>query len=431
MTATGPKTRVAFLTLGCKANQYDSMALMAGLDPDRFEVLESEGAPVAAEVYVINTCTVTGRSDFQSRQLVRRARKWNPAARILVTGCVAETQPESLAPLPQDAVIGVSNRAQVLDWILNGRGMACHAPTGEFFYHPAGGRQQRTRALVKIQDGCDLSCAYCIVPQARGRSRSLEPEAVITQLRRLHEQDFQEAVLTGIHLGFYGKDRGTSLRALLERIEAEPGLPPRIRLSSLDPHELTPELLRVIADSKRICRHLHLPLQSGDDAVLRRMRRPYTTAQVRQVAETLYRQMPELCLGLDLIAGFPGESDAQFEGTLLFLESLPWSYLHVFPFSARPGTPAAAMPEQVAAPAIKARAARLRELSHRRKRAFYAGALGRRLRLLVEEARGGWQRGFSDHYMPLCFQSETNWQGRLVEIRVEGTDSRGGWGVLA
>jgi len=424
------KTRVAFLTLGCKANQYDSMALMAGLDPNRFEVLESEGAPVQADVYVINTCAVTGRSDFQSRQLVRRARKWNPAARILVTGCVAETQPESLQNLPQDAVIGVAQREQVLEWILFGRGTACRAPTG-FFYHPAGGRQQRTRALVKIQDGCDLACAYCIVPRARGRSRSLDEEAVIFQLQRLREQGFQEAVLTGIHLGFYGRERGTSLLALLERIEAEPGLPPRIRLSSLDPQELSPELIRAMAGSKRICRHLHLPLQSGDDLILRRMRRPSTTDQVRQVAETLYRQMPDLCLGLDVIAGFPGESDEQFQGTIEFLESLPWSYLHVFPFSARPGTEAAAMKEQIAPGAIKARAGRLRELSNRRKRAFYAGALGRRLRLLVEETREGWQRGFSDHYLPLRFQSATNWEGRLVEICVKGTDRRGGWGVLA
>jgi threonylcarbamoyladenosine tRNA methylthiotransferase MtaB len=424
------KTRVAFLTLGCKANQYDSMALMAGLDPGRFEVIESEGAEVQADVYVINTCAVTASSDSQSRQLVRRARKWNPAARVLVTGCVAETQPESLQKLPQDAVIGVSAREQVLDWIL-GRGTVCHAPTNSFFFHPAGGRQQRTRALVKIQDGCDLACAYCIVPQARGKSRSLDEAAVIFQLQRLYEQGFQEAVLTGIHLGFYGRDRGTSLLTLLERIEAEPGLPPRIRISSLDPQELSPELIRAMAGSKRICRHLHLPLQSGDDLVLRRMHRPYTADRVRQVVETLYGQMPELCLGLDVIAGFPGESEGQFNRTVEFLESLSWSYLHVFPFSARPGTEAAAMKEPVAPGAIKARAGRLRELSNRRKRAFYAGAMGRRLRLLVEETREGWQRGFSDHYLPLRFQSATNWEGRLVEICVQGTDSRGGWGVLA
>ena len=424
------KTRVAFLTLGCKANQYDSTAIMAGLDPECFEVLESEGAPVMAEVYVINTCAVTGRSDFQSRQLVRRAHKWNPAARILVTGCVAETQPEAFAKLPQDAVIGVSAREQVLQWIIAGRGDRPVAPTGGFFYHPAGGRQNRTRALVKIQDGCDLSCAYCIVPRARGRSRSLPEEAVVVQLRRLHEQGFQEAILTGIHLGFYGKDRGTSLGALLHRLESEPGLPPRLRLSSLDPQELTPELIGTIADSKQICRHLHLPLQSGDDQTLRRMRRAYTAAQVRAVIADLYSRMPDLCLGLDVIAGFPGETEAQFRATVKFLESLAWSYLHVFPFSVRPGTAAAGMKDQIEPPVRKARAAELRRQSARRKRAFYAGAVGRRLRLLVEDTRAGWQRGFSDHYVPLRFQSETNWEGRLVEVRVQGVDSQGGWGEL-
>jgi len=433
------KPRVAFLTLGCKANHYDSMALMAGLDPLRFEVLESEGAPVEADIYVINTCTVTGKSDFQSRQLVRRARKWNPAAKVLVTGCLAETQPHSLQDLPQDGVIGVRGRGRVIEWI--SRGTACRAPTSgtaadapanaDFFYDPAGGRQRRTRALVKVQDGCDLACAYCIVPQARGRSRSLPEAAVLTQLRRLSEQGFQEAVLTGIHLGFYGKDHGTNLVALLKSLEQEPGIPPRIRLSSIEPQEFSPELIALIAGSNRICRHLHLPLQSGDDSVLRRMRRLYTREEFRRVVLELYQAMPELCLGLDVIAGFPGESEANFIETITFLESLAWSYLHVFPFSVRPGTAAAEMDKQLVPPVIRARAARLRELGSRRRQAFYAQAVGKRLRLLVEDRWAGWQRGFSDQYVPLRFQSDKDWQGRLVEVRVQGADQQGGWGVLA
>jgi len=424
------KLRVAFLTLGCKANHYDSMALMAGLDPLRFEMLESEGAPVEADIYVINTCTVTGKSDFQSRQLVRRARKWNPAARVLVTGCLAETQPHSLQDLPQDGVIGVHERGRVIEWI-TGKTRPELLPPEDFFYDPAGGRQRRTRALVKVQDGCDLACAYCIVPQARGRSRSLPEAAVLTQLRRLSEQRFQEAVLTGIHLGFYGKDHGANLVALLKSLEREPGIPPRIRLSSIEPQEFSPELIALIAGSNRICRHLHLPLQSGDDSVLRRMRRLYTREEFRRVVLELYQAMPELCLGLDVIAGFPGESEADFIETITFLESLAWSYLHVFPFSVRPGTAAAEMDKQLVPPVIRARAARLRELGSRRRQAFYAQAVGKRLRLLVEDRRAGWQRGFSDQYVPLRFQSEQDWQGRLVEVRVQGADQQGGWGVLA
>ncbi|OGP58979.1 MAG: tRNA (N(6)-L-threonylcarbamoyladenosine(37)-C(2))-methylthiotransferase MtaB [Deltaproteobacteria bacterium RBG_13_61_14] len=424
------KLRVAFLTLGCKANHYDSMALMAGLDPLRFEMLESEGAPVEADIYVINTCTVTGKSDFQSRQLVRRARKWNPAAKVLVTGCLAETQPHSLQDLPQDGVIGVHERGRVIEWI-TGKTRPELLPPEDFFYDPAGGRQRRTRALVKVQDGCDLACAYCIVPQARGRSRSLPEAAVLTQLRRLSEQGFQEAVLTGIHLGFYGKDHGANLVALLKSLEREPGIPPRIRLSSIEPQEFSPELIALIAGSNRICRHLHLPLQSGDDSVLRRMRRLYTRQEFRRVVLELYQAMPELCLGLDVIAGFPGESEADFIETITFLESLAWSYLHVFPFSVRPGTAAAEMDQQLVPPVIRARAARLRELGSRRRQAFYAQAVGKRLRLLVEDRRAGWQRGFSDQYVPLRFQSEQDWQGRLVEVRVQGADQQGGWGVLA
>lgn len=426
----GSQLRVAFLTLGCKANRYDSMALMAQLDPAGFEVLESEGAPVAADLYVINTCTVTGQSEFQSRQLVRRARKWNPKARILVTGCLAEAQPEALRDLPQDGAIGVRERGRVIEWI-TGQARPEVPCQENFFYDPAGGLQRRTRALVKVQDGCDLACAYCIVPRARGRSRSLPPAAVIAQLRRLAEQGFQEAVLTGIHLGVYGKDQGTDLAALLKNLEPEPGLPARLRLSSIEPQEFSPDLIALIAGSSRICRHLHLPLQSGDASVLRRMRRPYTAEEFRRVALELFQAMPDLCLGLDVIAGFPGESEANFIETLDFLENLPWSYLHVFPFSVRPGTAAAKMDGQLTPPVIRARAGRLRELGSRRRQRFYAENVGKRLRLLVEGNRAGWQQGFSDHYLPLRFQSERDWQGRLVEVRVQGADRQGGWGVLA
>ena len=437
------KERVAFLTLGCKANQYDSMALMAGLSPDRYEVVESEGAPVEADVYVINTCTVTGRSDFQSRQMVRRARKWNPQARILVTGCLAEAQPGTLKNLPLDALIGVKDRERALEWIKAGvsgerrdraprtGSASANRMDNHFFFHPEGGRQRRTRALVKVQDGCDLACAFCIVPRARGRSRSLPEPMVISQLRSLKQQGFQEAVLTGIHLGFYGRDQGKSLVALLRRIEIEPGLPARIRLSSLEPQEVSPELIEVIKGSSRICRHLHLPLQSGDEEILRRMRRLYSPAQFHQVASALSAALPDLCLGLDVIAGFPGETEAHFRSTLSFLEDIPWSYLHVFPFSRRPGTPASSMTGQIEARTIRSRAARLRELSERRRKAFYALAQGRRLRMLVEDEKAGWQRGFSDHYLPLRFQSDKDWQGQLVEIQVQGVDRQGGWGELA
>ncbi len=415
--------------------------MMAGLDPERFEavdinhasvqrtwsnradLMDSKGPARKAEFYVINTCTVTGKSDFQSRQMVRRARTWNPEARIIVTGCLVETNPESLHGLPFDYLVRPDERRQVARIIMHGNYTASKDPG--FFYHPEAGIQHRTRALVKVQDGCDLRCSYCTVPLARGKSRSLDPEKVIHQLKSLFHQGFLEAVITGINLGAYGRDMGTTLLELLLRIEDEEQAPPRIRLSSLEPHEIRPDLIEYLGKSSRICPHLHLPLQSGDDQILARMKRSYKARKFSDIIHKLHQAVPGLCLGMDVIAGFPGETDQNFENTLRLLKSLPFAYLHVFPFSPRPGTEAAGFKDRVSSTQVKSRTRVLRRLSEDRRNKFYHDHQGTLLRVLFERNESGWLRGLSDNYIPVRAPGPKELTGRLVWVQTETVTSRG------
>lgn len=406
-----------FITLGCKANQYDTAALMALLPEDRFEVRELPGKgeeDEPAEVYVINTCAVTGQSSFQSRQMVRRARRWNPAAQVIVTGCLAAVDREALLAAGADLVAGPAELDRVAEFF-QGR------PTtpASFFYHPEGGRQNRGRAVVKIQDGCNSQCAYCIVPQTRGRARSLERAAVILELRALAGQGFAEVVLTGIHLGRYGVEQGFSLAGLIREIETAADMPRRLRLSSLEPQEISDELLAVIAESPRICPHLHLPLQSGDREILRRMRRPYTPEEIETLFEKLIRRLPAAGLGVDLIAGFPGETTTRHRNTVALIESLPATYFHVFPFSRRPNTLADRMPDQVPPEIIKARAQELRELGARKKKDFLSRQEGRTLTVLAESRKEGAITGTSENYVKVKFPGPASLIGELCKVRVD------------
>jgi threonylcarbamoyladenosine tRNA methylthiotransferase MtaB len=414
MTEPGRRQRCAFITLGCKANRYDTAAMMAMVPAGRYEVVEPDAAgPVVADVYVINTCAVTGSSAFQSRQMARRVKRWNPEARVVITGCLAELEAEKLRAAGADLVAGVGAREEVVRFL---GGDAAGAPV---FFHPAGGSQGRVRAVVKVQDGCDFRCAYCIVSVARGPSRSLAPAAVLGQLSALAARGFQEAVLTGIHLGLYGRDRGSSLAELLRMIEAAPDTPPRIRVSSLDPQELTPELIGIMASSSKICPHLHLPLQSGDRDTLSRMRRPYTPEEFETTVSRAPAAMPAVAIGLDLIAGFPGESEAAHDNTRSLIERLAVAYLHVFPFSRRPGTVAAAMEGQVAPGVIKQRARELRELGAAKKQAFLAAQVGRTLEVLAESREGGMVTGTSGNYARVRFPAAEEVIGKIVMVRVE------------
>jgi len=423
--------KIAVATLGCKVNQCESAGIAAALSGHGLTVV-----PFAerADCYIINTCTVTGRTDFQSRQLIRRAVRRNPEAAVLVTGCYAQTAPEEIARIPGVRVVaGNAEKERIAEFIGE---MAAGAPRvevgdirneGDFSRLGATVFPEHTRAFLKIQDGCDAACSYCVVPRARGGSRSLPAEEVMERLSALALAGYQEAVLTGIHLGAYGRDLvpAADLTTVVRR-SAEEGRIGRLRLSSIEPREITDELISLIESSGTVCRHLHIPLQSGDDEILAAMNRDYDAAFFAGLVGKIHRAVPGIGIGIDVMAGFPGEAEAAFLNTLRLVEKLPVSYLHVFPYSPRPGTPAAAMPGQVREPEKKRRAELLRKLGEEKRRAFAGGFIGKSLAVLVEARRDkttGYPIGFSDNYIPVAVRSAAAAANRIVRVLPESFDN--------
>jgi len=400
--------RISLATLGCKVNQYDTAALAEILRQDGHTVVSY---PSPAEAYIVNTCTVTGKTDDQSRQLIRRIHRSDPRAPIVVTGCYAQMNPGDLEALEGvSLVLGNGEKPRIGRWIrgLTEKAGTVHVEDAEkektCFAPAVPGLPGRTRAFLKIQDGCNAFCRYCIVPLARGRSRSLPPAEVLDRLALFSRNDCHEVVLTGIHLGTYGEDRtpGTTLLDLLRLIE-DKGSVKRLRLSSIEPMEVTGEFIEFWKKSAVLCRHAHIPLQSGSDAVLRKMGRPYDRAFFRSLVLSLVEAMPDMAVGTDVMVGFPGEEEADFQATLSLLRDLPLAYLHVFPYSKRPGTAAFPMDGHLPGQVKKKRVAALREQSADMRAAFGRKFIGKTLSVLVEgkkDRRTGWVRGFSENYIP-------------------------------
>ncbi len=410
------------LTLGCRSNQYESDSLAEALSAAGFEPLLDPGR---AAVVIINTCTVTHRADKQSRQLIRRAVRQNPGAKIVVTGCLAALEGRALADMPGvDLVLDHAAQPRLAELLTQGAsGLVSPPPQETFIEVGLPIRQRRSRALLKVQDGCDNACAFCRVRLARGRGRSLPLEKALAAARKLAAAGYAEVVLTGIHLGAYGRDLDPPLdlaalaAALLSANESF-----RLRLSSLEPGEVNLKLLDLAAKTNRLCPHFHLPLQSGDGGVLEAMNRSYRpsdyVAQVRLIKERL----PQAAVGADVMVGFPGESEEAFENTLRLIESLPLAYLHVFPFSKRPGAPAAAMDHQVPQEIISRRAQRARALGQAKRLEFMTRFVGRTVKAVVEgrrDAQTGLLKGVSEHYLPLLLKGPPDLAGRLVAAVVE------------
>ncbi len=424
MTIIAPLT-VSFATLGCKTNQFESAAMRESLEGAGYRVVPFAAG---AELVIINTCTVTSATDAQSRNLVRRARRLNPACKVVVTGCYAQVNPNALADLPGvSLVIGNEEKRALKEYLATSseplRVAVADIRTETSAHIPVlSSHAERSRAFVQIQNGCDAFCSYCIIPHARGPSRSAPVEQVIAQVRQLTGQNTPEVVLTGIHVGNYGLDLHprTSLLGVLQRIEEETGIG-RLRLGSIEPTEIDDALIAHLAASKIVCPHLHIPLQSGDDTVLTRMRRPYGREDFRALVDRIRTELPEAAIGLDVIAGFPGETEAEFANTVRLLEELPVTHLHVFPFSKRPGTAAAAMPGHLPGDVKKTRSEQLRRLGEAKLAAFAARFVGRELEVVVE---GGWQggrlKGLTRNYLEVRFEGPAELVGRCVMVRVVG-----------
>lgn len=402
-------------TLGCKMNQYESSGveeLLAGAG------YEPAGVDGPADVHIINTCTVTGKTDQRSRQAIRRARELSPDGLIVVTGCYAQRRPEELAALSEaDIIIGNNEKTALLRILTNSRRegqqriqVSDISETRTFSDFRLTRFSDYTRAFVKVQDGCDCHCAYCAVVDARGPSRSLAPERVIVQIRELHQRHFREIVLTGINLGQYGRDvrPETSLAELLEMITSQVPIA-RLRLSSVEPQEWSESLIRTITLCPRICRHFHIPLQSGSDRILESMRRRYHRLDFATLVQSIHTAMPDACIGADVIAGFPGESEEDFAQTEALVTSLPLSYLHPFGYSSRPGTVASSLPDDVPADIRKQRVKRLRVISDDLRVSFRRRFIGSPLSVLVlskRERTTGKLVGLTDNYINVLFDGD-------------------------
>ncbi len=418
---------VSFHTLGCKLNQYETNDLERQFAERGWRVV-AFGEP--ADVTVVNTCTVTAKSDHRCRAALRRARRASPGATVVAAGCYAAAQEAAVAALPEvDVVLGNAGKGEVFAHLDEGgrpRRPAVAAPAasrGAFV--PIRAFAGHTRAFVKIQDGCDARCAYCIVPDARGPSRSLGEGQAVAQVAALAGAGYREVVLTGVHLGTWGRDLlpPRSLAGLLGRLLEVPGLE-RLRLSSVEPTELSPALVAALASSDRICPHLHVPLQSGSPTVLRAMGRPYGPEEYAEAVGMVAAALPEPGIGADLIAGFPGETEEDFAASVELVRRLPLTYLHVFPYSRRPGTPAAAMPGQVARPERERRAAVLRALGREKAAAFRERHVGRTVRALVEGRPGGPATALTGNYLKVLVAAGDGDVGSLRQVRV--TDHREG-----
>lgn len=412
-------------TLGCKVNQFESAGLAERLCQLGWRPAAGDEA---AEVNIVNTCTVTGKASTQSRRAVRRSVKSGREGRVLVTGCYAQTRPAELTSIAGvEAVVGHDGKFRLAERIAGGGRGTVDAGRREvpaadpFAQEPLRSFGHRTRPFLKIQDGCNAFCTYCIVPYARGRSRSMPADRVLGALERYRRSGYREVVLCGIHLGAWGLDLhpGETLAHLLARIDRHSGIE-RLRLSSIEPRELTTEIIRRVAGSERFCRHFHVPLQSGDDRVLQRMQRPYDSKFFAGLVADIHRLMPDAGIGVDVLVGFPGETREAFENTHRLIEALPVTYLHVFPFSAREGTPAFGFDGKVASGEVRERCRVMRELGLAKRRAFYRQHIGTVVEMLVEaerDRRSGRLSGMTSSYIPVLVAGGDELKNRLIRVR--------------
>ena len=416
---------VAFHTLGCKVNHYETEAIWQLFKDANYERVEFE---TNADVFVINTCTVTNTGDKKSRQIIRRAIRQNPDAVVCVTGCYAQTSSAEIMEIPGvDIVVGTQDRHKLLDYIqqfqderqpINGVGNIMKNRTYEELEVPYF--TDRTRASLKIQEGCNNFCTFCIIPWARGLMRSRDPEKVVEQATQLVNSGYKEIVLTGIHTGGYGQDlKNYNLAQLLRDLDTIEGLE-RIRISYIEASQLTDEVIDVIGNSNKVVRHLHIPLQSGSDDVLKRMRRKYTMAHFSERLTKLHQALPDLAVTSDVIVGFPGESEDEFQETYDFIVNHHFSELHVFPYSPRIGTPAARMDNQIDEETKNVRVHKLISLSNQLAKEYASKFEDEVLEVIPEEMGEEPHTlvGYADNYMKVRFEGDDSLIGQIVKVKI-------------
>ena len=415
--------RIAIYTLGCKVNQYETQAMEQELLRRGHTLVPFE---TAADGYIVNTCSVTAVSDKKSRQMIRRCRKLNPAAVVAACGCYVQTHAAEAASLDIDLIAGTGDRMAFLD--LFEQAARERQPLTllddalrrrEFEILPAGGMAQRTRAMLKVEDGCVNFCTYCIIPYARGPVRSLPKTAAVAQTAQLRQEGYRELVLTGIEISGWGHDlkTGETLIDLLEAVSAAAG-DMRLRLGSLEPRTVTEDFCRRAAQLPNLCPHFHLSLQSGCDDTLRRMNRKYDTARFYESVTLLRRYFDRPAITTDLICGFPGETEAEFDATLSFIEKCGFAAMHIFPYSIRPGTKAAAM-EQVPSAVKEQRAGRAAQAAETMRQAYLQGCVGRVYPVLFEQEKDGYYTGHAPNYCEVGVRAN-DLHNKVLDVKITG-----------
>lgn len=416
-------------TLGCKVNKYESDGIAGNLETQGWVKHQDKSG---ADVYIINTCSVTSKAGMQSRQAIRKIIRENPDAKVIVTGCHAQTDPDQIHQIEQiDQVVCHKDKLKIADdiaAICKGHAELPFKPVdrthdNQFKGFETAVQGEMTRAYLKIQDGCESFCSYCIIPYARGSSVSMPETEVLDHLRQLNDSGFKEVILTGIHTGMYGLDLepATNLTRLVEKAD-QGNLVHRIRLSSIEPTEITDGLINLAQPGGILCNHFHIPLQSGDDRILKKMKRPYTTRTFASVIHNIIDQVPGVGIGIDVIVGFPGETDDEFENTYRFIERLSVSYLHVFPFSPRKGTPAYHFHPKVDGSVIKARTQKLRELDQLKRKAFIQQNLNTPLEGLVQDKPDnvtGKMKAVTRNYLNVLIDHKHGLQGKTLDLVIK------------
>ncbi len=415
--------KVAFITLGCKVNQYETNAMIQQFIQKEYEIVESTQK---ADIYIVNTCTVTNMSDRKSRQMLRRVKEQNQEAIVVACGCYVQVAKEEIQKVKElDLILGNNEKKEIVEVVERylKEKKKCHeiedvmmqkeyVELGETTY------TEKTRAVIKVQDGCDRFCSYCIIPYARGRVRSREPEKIIGEIEKIAQKGIKEVVITGIHIASYGKDfkEEYQLIDLLEEINQVEGIQ-RIRLGSIEPLLITKEFVERLSKLEKICHHFHLSLQSGCDETLRRMNRRYTIKEFKEIVERLRQVYKDVILTTDIIVGFPQESKEEFEKTYKFLEEIKFYKMHVFKYSPRKGTKAAQMKGQIDGKVKEERSQRLIELSNNNQEVYHKKYVGKEVEILWEEEKNGFYQGHTKNYILACVKSKENLENQIISSK--------------